>query len=94
MIHMGVAWEFHSTRTSKMEQQPPTPKPMVLEREPDDFDVACRVARRLWQLPDRALHFAASSEASKALFVAYVKEELKGIGLVAHHAPLPPTSSK
>ena len=52
-------------------------KTMVLE-EPSDFDVAVRVARRVFKWNDSALAFAASSDTSRALFVEYTKQEIRG----------------
>ena len=56
-------------------------KTMVLE-EPSDFDVAVRVARRVFKWNGSALTFAASSDASRVLFVEWVKQELRGGGVV------------
>jgi hypothetical protein len=53
-------------------------KPMVLEEEPSDWDIAVRVARRVFQMNEPALAFAASSDASRALFVEWVKQQLRG----------------
>lgn len=67
-----------------MDKQPPQPKKMILEdppMTPTDFEIAVRIARRLWDYPDRALHFAASTEETRNAFVAYVKGELKTVGL-------------
>ena len=52
-------------------------KTMVLE-EPSDFDVAVRVARRVFKWNDSALAFAASSDTSRALFVEWIKQEIRG----------------
>ena len=52
-------------------------KTMVLE-EPSDFDVAVRVARRVFKWNDSALAFAASSDASRVLFVEWIKQEIRG----------------
>ena len=66
------------------EPQPPQPKKMILEEPPTEFEIAVRIARRLWDLPDRALHFAASAEETRNAFVAYVKGELKAVGLTTN----------
>ena len=51
-----------------MDQPQAMIKTMVLE-EPSDFDVAVRVARRVFKWNESALTFAASSDASRVLFV-------------------------
>ena len=53
-------------------------KAMVLGDEPTDFEVAVRVARRVFKWNDSALAFAASSDTSRALFVEYIKQEIRG----------------
>jgi len=65
----------------KMDQPQAMIKTMVLE-EPSDFDVAVRVARRVFKWNESALTFAASSDASRVLFVEWVKQELRGGGVV------------
>ena len=53
------------------------PKPMALE-EPNDFGGAVRVARRVFKWNDSELAFAASSDASRVLFVEWAKREIRG----------------
>ena len=53
-------------------------KPMVVLDEPSDFDIAVRVARRVFKFNDSALAFAASSDASRALFIEWIKREVRG----------------
>lgn len=50
---------------------------MVLE-DPTDFDIAVRVARRLFKWNESALAYAASSDASRVLFVEWVKGRVRG----------------
>ena len=47
------------------------------EEPPSDFEVAKRVARRLWGFSDAAISFASSSEATRVEFVAWVKDNLR-----------------
>ena len=61
-----------------MDQPQTLIKAMVLE-EPTDFEVAVRVARRVFKWNESALIFAASSDASRVLFVEWVKQELRGV---------------
>ena len=61
-----------------MDQPQTLIKAMVLE-EPTDFEVAVRVARRVFKWNEPALTFAASSDASRVLFVEWVKQELRGV---------------
>ena len=62
---------------AKMDPLKTLTKPMVLVDEPSDFEVAVRVARRLFKWNDSALAFAASSDASRALFVEWIKREVR-----------------
>ena len=50
---------------------PPQTKPMILE-ESSEFDIAVRVARRVFKWNDSALAFAASSNASLVLFAEWI----------------------
>ena len=58
---------------------PPPPMTMIHEDEepPSDFEVAKRVARRLWGFSDAAISFAGSSESTRGEFVAWVKFNLR-----------------
>ena len=60
---------------------PPPPMTMIHEDEepPSDFEVAKRVARRLWGFSDAAISFASSSEATRVEFVTWVKANLRRI---------------
>ena len=58
--------------------EPPQPMTMI-EEPPSDFEVAKRVARRLWGFSDAAISFASSSEATRVEFVAWVKDNLRRI---------------
>ena len=49
------------------------------EESPSDFEVAKRVARRLWAFNDAAISFASSSEATRLEFVTWVKANLRRI---------------
>ena len=57
---------------------PPQPMTMI-EEPPSDFEVAVRVARRLWKFSDAAISFASSSEVTRVEFVAWVKDNLRRI---------------
>ena len=58
----------------------PPPQPMaMIEEPPSDFEVAKRVARRLWAFNDAAISFASSSEATRVEFVTWVKANLRRI---------------
>ena len=57
---------------------PPQPMTMI-EEPPSDFEVAVRVARRLWKFSDAAISFAGSSEGTRVEFVAWVKDNLRRI---------------
>ena len=52
-------------------------KPMVLLTSPAILSIAVRVARRVFKWNDSALAFAASSDASRVLFVEWIKQELR-----------------
>ena len=58
---------------------PPPPMTMIHEDEepPSDFEVAKRVARRLWGFSEAAISFAGSSEITRVEFVAWVKANLR-----------------
>ena len=58
---------------------PPPPMTMIHEDEgpPSDFEIAKRVARRLWGFSDAAISFAGSSESTREQFVAWVKFNLR-----------------
>ena len=60
-----------------MDPPPTMIKAMVLGDEPTDFEVAVRVARRVFKWNDSALAFAASSDTSRVLFVEYIKQEIR-----------------
>ena len=60
-----------------MDQPQAMIKTMVLE-EPSDFDVAVRVARRVFKWNESALTFAASTDTSLMLFVEWIKQEIRG----------------
>ena len=64
-----------------MDPPPALIKPMVVLDEPSDFDIAVRVARRVFKWNDSALAFAASSDASRMLFVEWIKREVR-VGVV------------
>ena len=51
---------------------------MVVLDEPSDFDIAVRVARRLFNWNDSALTFVDSSDASRAMFVEWIKKAIRG----------------
>ena len=57
---------------------PPQPMTMI-EEPPSDFEVAKRVARRLWGFRDAAISLAGSSESTRMEFVAWVKDNLRRI---------------
>ena len=58
---------------------PKPPMTMIREEPPTDFEVAVRVARRLWKFSDAAISFAGSSEGTRVEFVAWVKDNLRRI---------------
>ena len=64
-----------------MDPPPTMIKAMVLGDEPTGFEVAVRVARRVFKWNESALTYAASSDASRVLFVEWVKQELRGNGV-------------
>ena len=76
MANVGCEKECKSL-VQKMDPSQAMIKTMVLE-EPSDFDVAVRVARRVFKWNDSALAFAASTDTSRALFVEYIKQEIRG----------------
>jgi len=76
VTNVGGKKEYKSL-VPKMDQPQAMIKTMVLE-EPSDFDVAVRVARRVFKWNDSALAFAASTDTSRALFVEYIKREIRG----------------
>ena len=80
MANVGCEKECKSL-VPKMDPSQAMIKTMVLE-EPSDFDVAVRVARRVFKWNGSALTFATSSDASRVLFVEWVKQELRGGGVV------------
>jgi hypothetical protein len=53
-------------------------KPMIVLDEPGNFEIAVRVARRVFKMNNSALAFAASSDASRALFIEWIKYEARG----------------
>ena len=59
---------------------PKPPMTMIREEPPTDFEVAVRVARRLWGFSDAAISFASSSECTRVEFVAWVKDNLRQFG--------------
>jgi len=76
VTNVGGKKEYKSL-VPKMDQSQAMIKTMVLE-EPSDFDVAARVARHVFKWNESAIAFAASSDASRVLFVEWVKQELRG----------------
>ena len=51
----------------------------MIEEPPSDFEVAKRVARRLYGFSDAAISFASSSEGTRVEFVTWVKANLRQI---------------
>ena len=51
----------------------------MIEEPPSDFEVAKRVARRLWGFSDAAISFASSSEATRVEFVTWMKANFRRI---------------
>ena len=56
---------------------PKPPMTMIREEPPTDFEIAVRVARRLWKFSDAAISFVGSSESTRVAFVAWVKDNLR-----------------
>ena len=76
MANVGCEKEYKSL-VPKMDPSQAMIKTMVLE-EPSDFDVAVRVARRVFKWNESALTFAASTDTSRMLFVEWIKQEIRG----------------
>ena len=67
-----VGGEMQSMWTEKLALETPDGKTTQVE-----FDVAARVAFRLWGFNKAAISFAGSSVSTRASFVQWVKDELR-----------------
>ena len=72
------AIQFIKTKYPTKQRREDKGKAATVNRNaPADFEVAVRVARRLWKFSDAEISFAGSSESTRVEFVAWVKGKLR-----------------